>query len=92
MISYIENLARIVAATHHCSCRHIGAEYVRDVTEEMIWHVRVELFQLAGHSNASLAYGWGWMDGSDEMLYVAIANVPPVRSAADAVRQSLANA
>ena len=91
MSEYIENLTKAIAAMHECRCEHFGTEHVREEHKgELIWESNVEIFQLEGHPDAKLAYGWGWEAVSGEIEYIGILGVGPIESAAHAVRAAFA--
>ena len=61
MSEYIENLGKAIAVMHECRCEHFGTEHVREEHKgELVWEGDVEIFQLDGHPDANIAYGWGW--------------------------------
>jgi hypothetical protein len=56
-----------------------------------VWDGAVEVFDLKGHPQAARCYAWGEppeAEGGKPKVY-AVLEVPPVRSAADAVRASI---
>ena len=92
MSEYIDNLSKAITAMHECRCSHFGTEQIKEEHEGVgIWEGPVEIFQLEGHPTANVAYGWGWTDNSDEIQYIGILHVPPIESAADAVKAAIAS-
>ena len=92
MSEYIEELGKAIAAMHECRCEHFGAEHVREEHNgELVWEGDVEIFQLKGHSEASVAYGWGWGADDGEIDYIGILHVPPIESAKEAVKAAIAS-
>lgn len=92
MSEYISNLSQAIEAMHNCRCVHFGSE---KVTEEHkgkeVWSGDVEIFHLEGHPDANVAYGWGWKDGSEDIQYIGVLQVPPVESPATAVKAAIAS-
>ena len=56
-----------------------------------IWHGDVEVFDLTGHPKAKRAYGWSHPENADGTgeRFVAVLEIPPVDSAAVAVKISI---
>jgi len=92
MSEYIEELSKAIAAMHECRCEHFGTEHVREEHKgELVWEGDVEVFQLEGHPDANIAYGWGWEADAGGIDYIGILRHPPVESCGDAVRAALAS-
>ena len=92
MSEYIDNLGKAITAMHECRCSHFGTEKIKEEHDgQIVWEGDVEIFQLQGHADANVAYGWGWEDCHKEIQYIGILNVPPIESAADAVRAAIAS-
>ena len=92
MSNYLEELAQAITAMHECGCSHFGTENIKEEHEGVdIWEGPVEIFQLEGHPKANIAYGWGWTDDNEEIQYIGILKVPPIESAADAVKAAIAS-
>ena len=92
MSEYIENLGKAIAAMHECRCEHFGTEHVREKHNgELVWEGNVEIFQLEGHPDANIAYGWGWEADGGKIDYIGILEVQPVAQASDAVKAALAS-
>lgn len=73
-------------------CTHIRSEPVRETFEgRTVWDGVVEIFACMDGS-AMLVYAWA--DETDEggQRYVSVLGVPPIKSAHDAVRASIAGA
>jgi hypothetical protein len=57
---------------------------------QMAWEGVVHIFNLDGHPNATRCYAWSSpIDGSDRRRFYAVLGVPPINSAADAVRAAI---
>ena len=92
MSEYIDNLSKAITAMHGCRCSHFGTEKIKEQHDgKDVWEGDVEIFQLKGHPDAKVAYGWGWTDSSNEIQYIGILHVPPIESAADAVKAAIAS-
>lgn len=63
-----------------------GADY-----ERTIWEGEVQVFELAGHPKARRAYAWSYATEGTKRKFVAVLHVPPIASAVDAVRASIAH-
>jgi hypothetical protein len=89
---YIKNLTEAIAAMHNCRCTYFGPEKVTESFEGLdVWSGEVEVFQLEEHPKAQVAYGWAWKDMDDEIQYIGILRLPPIESAADAVKAAIAS-
>lgn len=89
---YLWNLAEAISRMHDCSASH--AETVRvieRVAAETAFDGDVEIFDLAGHSKATQAFGWAWKDDAGEIQYIGILNVPPIDSPREAVQAAIAS-
>lgn len=57
---------------------------------ELVWRGSVHVFDLEGHPAATHAYAWSsQIEGSDRRRFYAVLGVPPINSAADAVRAAI---
>jgi hypothetical protein len=55
-----------------------------------VWQGIVHVFDLEGHPTATRAYAWSSpIEGSTKRRFYAVLHVPPVSSAADAVRAAI---
>ena len=92
MSEYLDNLSKAITAMHECRCSHFSSEEIEERHDgETVWKGQVEIFQLEGHPDANVAYGWGWTDDKDEIQYIGVLNVPPIESASDAVKAAIAS-
>jgi hypothetical protein len=74
-----------IRATHGAEARLDHSERVHERFEgETVWEGDVLVFALQGHPEASRCYAWE-VDGE----VTAVLEVPPVKSAADAVRAAI---
>ena len=73
----------------HCMATHCGTVPVHEVFKgQTVWKGDVEAFALEGHPKATKAYGWSEGQGDKERFF-AVLELPPVKSALDAVRASI---
>lgn len=86
---YIQRLEAMLGSRYHCSVRYLDSIRVREVFRgQTTWHGTVELFELAGHPQATRVYAWSHLQGqcdSDQQC-VSFLEVPPVDSPIAAVR------
>jgi hypothetical protein len=74
---------------HHCRVVHLATIPVHEVFHgQTVWKGEVESFLVLGHRMAQKAYGWTEGKGDKERFF-AVLEIPPVRSALDAVRASI---
>jgi len=86
-----ERLRRAIRDLHGVDSSHLRSERVRESFQgETVWEGVVEVFALKGHPKAGLAYGWTQDTDDGGRRYVAVLGVPPIKSAQDAVRASIA--
>jgi hypothetical protein len=78
--------AEAIRATHGAESELVRRERVVErFRGETVWEGEVLVFQLAGHPEATRCYAWE-VDG----VVTAVLHTPPVGSAQDAVRASIA--
>lgn len=90
----MRELRLAVERLHSCKARHLRSETVHEVFQgKTAWQGVVEVFEISGHAQAKHCYAWKhWEDegGKHERL-VTVLELPPVNSAATAVRAQLVN-
>ena len=70
---------------------HLRSEPVTETFQGMVvWEGVVEVFVVHEHPGAGLAYAWSHETDDGTRRYVAVLGLPPVLSAVDAVRASIA--
>jgi hypothetical protein len=90
-MSEIDKLAQVIRDLHGAEATHVRSELVRETFRgETVWEVVVEAFAIRGHPKATTAYAWAHETDEGKRRYVAVLGVPPVNSAVDAVRASIA--
>jgi hypothetical protein len=84
------DIQRAVERAAECKAEHVETVAVVEMFGgKAAWEGLVEIFNLTNHSKAKRAYGWAWLDG-EEIRYVAVLEIPPVKSANTAVRAAIA--
>jgi hypothetical protein len=88
--TYLDNLGMAVRVAHGVEAHHEGSVRVHVVRDgDTIWEGYVEIYTLQGHPEASQAFAWGRED-EEEVHFISILNVAPIRSPTDAVRAAIA--
>jgi len=76
---------------------HDGRARLREVVlvletfrDQVVWEGDVHVFDLEGHPKATVCYAWtSFVGDSDRRRFYAALGLPPINSAADAVRASI---
>ena len=77
---------------HGCEAIPVESVHVDEIFEgRPVWTGTVEVFALTGHSRARRCYAWGLPDERGVPEIVTVLEIPPVDSAAMAVRVALAS-
>jgi hypothetical protein len=85
----LERIQMTVEHLHHCTAIHSATVPVHEVFRgQTVWKGDVEAFLILGHRVAQKAYGWSEGHGEKERFF-AVLEIPPVKSALDAVRASI---
>jgi hypothetical protein len=76
---------------HSCLAKLRCELHVAEIfREQLAWEGTVHVFDLEGHPTASTAYAWfSPVEGSDRRRFYAVLGIPPINSAADAVRAAI---
>ena len=86
---HLERIQLTLETLHHCKAIHCATVPVHEVFRgQTVWRGDVEAFTLSGHPKAQKAYGWSEGQGDKERFF-AVLEIPPVKSATDAVRASI---
>jgi hypothetical protein len=86
---YLERLQLAVEHLHKCKAVHSATVSVHEVFRgQTVWQGDVEVFDLTDHPKAKRAYAWSHLDGKRDQRerFVAVLEIPPVKSAETAVR------
>lgn len=89
----INPLQDAVRNLHGCESAWIRSEVVHETFQgETVWAGQVEVFELHDHAGADIAYAWSYItdEKTGERRFIAVLGVPPINSAVDAVRASIA--
>lgn len=86
-----DQLREAVESQHHCSAHLVEAVPVTETFNgETVWEGMVHVFDITGHPKANRAYAWSSpIEGSSKRRFFAVLQVPPVKSAKDAVRAAI---
>jgi hypothetical protein len=87
----VPHLQRAIRDLHGLDATHVRSEYVRETFRgKVAWEGEVEVFAVSGHPKAAHAYAWEHETDEGNRAFVAVLGVPPIKSAQDAVRASIA--
>ena len=87
---YIERLQMVIRHFHKCDAEHFGTQPVKEVFGgQIVWEGDVEVFNVTGHPRAKRAYAWSQDQGTPQEKFTAVLEIPPVKSALDAVKVSI---
>jgi hypothetical protein len=84
----------VVNQLHRCDSKHLESVPVEEMFQgKMVWQGIVEVFSLRGHPKAKRAYAWSHVAGKndDDERFVTVLELPPVISAATAVKVAIAS-
>ena len=86
---YIDRLQMVINQLHKCKSTWVESVPVKEVFQgKTVWEGDVEVFALTGHPKATRCYGWS--HGNPEQ-FITILELPPVKSAQDAVKVGVAH-
>jgi hypothetical protein len=90
-MSEMDKLAQVIRDLHGVDATHVRSEGVHEMFHgRTVWAGIVDIFSVRGHPMAGLVYAWSHETDAGGRRYVAVLGVPPVQSARDAVRASIA--
>jgi len=86
-----DELRKAVESMHGCKATLIGPESVTEMMDgQVVWEGVVYAFRLSGHDKASFCYAWSSpVEGTPRRKFYAVLELPPLKTAADAVRASI---
>jgi hypothetical protein len=88
--SDINRLKHVIQLIHGCEAEHLSTIRVMEQCQgEAVWEGNVELFNLIDHPHADSCYAWSFFDDSDLEKVSTVLKLPPVESAAKAVRADI---
>ena len=80
----------VIRHLHKCDAEHSGTQPVKEVFGgQTVWEGDVEVFDVTGHPRAKRAYAWSVDEGTPQERFTAVLEIPPVKSALDAVKVSI---
>ena len=86
---YIERLQVVIHHLHHADSKWLASVPVLETFQgKTVWEGNVEFFELINHPKAKRCYAWSDQDPMQEHIH-AILELPPVKSAQDAVKVSI---
>jgi hypothetical protein len=87
----VKRLQEIIRELRGVDASHVRSEDVPETFQgKVAWEGTVEVFAVTGHPRATTAYAWSFENDAGNRKHVAVLGVPPVNSAQDAVRASIA--
>ena len=85
---YIERLQMVIRQLHKCDATWLESMPVEEkFNGKTVWDGDVEVFSLTGHPKAQRCYGWSY---DEPEQFITILELPPVDSAAAAVKVGVA--
>lgn len=86
----VARLQRAIKDLHGLDATHVRSEPVHETFRgETVWEGDVEVFALQGHPKATTAYAWSHETDEGKLRHVAVLELPPIKSAVDAVRAAI---
>ncbi len=92
-MSYLGELREAIRKLHGAEAMHVESVPVKEVFRgQTVWEGVVEVFELHGHPTATKVYAWSHDtdDPNHPKKHVTVLHIPPVMSAAMAVRAAIA--
>ncbi len=84
---YIASLKKTIEVAHGCKPWHSKTVFVFEVSGgKNVFKGDVEIFSLVGHPEAKKCYAWSYECEMGVTRFATMLQLPPVRSAKDAVR------
>ena len=91
-MTYLEELESVIVKIHGCEAVHRETVHVEEVFRgKLVWTGDVEIFSLTGCPRANQCLAWGLPDETGTLQIATILEIPPVDSAAMAVRVAIAS-
>lgn len=92
MTPYIRELQDVIRRLHGAEATHVESVPVKETFKgKTVWDGMVEVFELRGHPKANRAYAWAHDtdDPQKPRRHVTVLHIPPVTSAAAAVKAAI---
>jgi hypothetical protein len=91
-MTYLEELESVIVKLHGCEATPIETVQVDELFQgKSVWTGDVEIFALTGCPRANRCYAWGLPDERGILEIATVLEIPPVDSAAMAVRVAIAS-
>jgi hypothetical protein len=90
--AYVDELRDVIRRLHGADATHVESVPVKETFRgETVWDGNVEVFDLRGHPKTNRVYAWSHDTGdpSNPRKHVTVLHIPPVLSAAMAVRAAI---
>jgi hypothetical protein len=86
----IDQLRDIIERLHSCKAQWRDSAQVEEFGDQAVWGQRVYIFDIQGHPKTNTCYAWASsVEHSSQPKFHAVLAIPPVTTAADAVRAAL---
>jgi hypothetical protein len=89
---YLARLQVAIERLHDCGANYRETVAVHEVFQDKtVWRGEVQVFDLYGHDQATVCYGWSQREGKGEKgdRFVTVLQIPPVISPETAVRAAI---
>src|SRR5260221_12592296 len=84
---YRETLLMAIENRAKCGAVFLHSQPIKlSMDGKVVWKGKVEVFQLKGHAEAKLAFGWGFQNNENKMEYVTVIGVSPLDDPMSAVK------
>jgi hypothetical protein len=89
---YREKLKEAIERKAQCAVKYLHTQPLRLVEDgQVTWKGKVEVFQLDGHPEAKIAFGWGIPVDANKTEFITVIGVPPLETPIVAVKAYLAS-
>lgn len=89
---YREKLKEAVERRAAYPAKYLHTQPLRIAVDgQVVWKGKVEVFQLNGHPQAQLAFGWSILNDRGNTEFVTVVGVPPLETPVMAVKAYLAS-
>ncbi len=89
---YREKLKEAIERKAQCAVKYLHTQPLRLVEDGLItWKGKVEVYQLDGHPEAKIAFGWGMPVDENKTEFITVIGRPPLETPAMAVKAYLAS-
>ena len=87
----IDQLRDIIERLHGCKAQwRDSADVKEEFGDQTVWEGRVYIFDIQGHPKTNTCYAWASsVEHSTQAKFHAVLAIPPVTTAADAVRATI---